>query len=161
MFGAAFVPLPVHGGRLLIKDLNPVHAHVSLVTLRIAGDYLHEGDVAAAIIGPTLQYGQDVQRNVVEVDNLFLIKQAGLFLFCLGLFYMVPIRDLVNKHRIVDLIIVTKVLAVLFLITNAWLVAKPGPILLAALGDGIMGTLLIFCSLTAGLFLKKESPSQA
>ncbi len=96
----------------------------------------------------------------VEVDNLFLIKQAGLFLFCLGLFYMVPIRDLVNKHRIVDLIIVTKVLAVLFLVTNAWLVAKPGPILLAALGDGIMGTMLIFCSLTAGLFLKKERPSQ-
>lgn len=95
----------------------------------------------------------------VEVDNLFLIKQAGLFLFCLGLFYMVPIRDLANKHRIVDLIIVTKILAVLFLVTNAWLVAKPGPILLAALGDGIMGTLLIFCSLTAGLFLKKERPS--
>lgn len=96
----------------------------------------------------------------VHVDNLFLVKQAGLFLFCLSLFYLIPITDLQNKHRIVDLIIVTKVLAVLFLLTSAKLVALPGPIYLAAAGDAIMGTLLIFCSLTAGLFMKKANRQQ-
>jgi len=97
----------------------------------------------------------------VPVDNPFLIKQAGLFLFCLGLFYMVPLTDLQNKHRVVDLIIVTKVMAVLFLVTNAKLVALPGPIFLAAAGDAIMATLLIFCSLTAGVFLRKAKRMQA
>ncbi len=92
----------------------------------------------------------------IDAENPFLVKQAGLFLFCLGLFYLLPITDLLNKHRVVDLIITTKVLAVLFLINSAWLVAKPEPIYLAALGDAIMATLLIFCSLTAGVFLKKS-----
>ncbi len=93
----------------------------------------------------------------VAVDNPFLVKQAGLFLFCLGMFYLVPLTDLQNKHRLVDLIILTKVLAVLFLVTSAKLVALPGPIFLAAAGDAIMGSLLLFCSLTAGLFLKKAN----
>jgi hypothetical protein len=97
----------------------------------------------------------------VKVDNPFLIKQAGLFLFCLGLFYLVPLTDMQNKHRVVDLIIVTKVLAVLFLVTSAKLVALPGPIFLAAAGDAIMGILLIFCSLKAGLLFKKAQRPQA
>lgn len=92
----------------------------------------------------------------IDAENPFLVKQAGLFLFCLGLFYLLPINDLLNRHRVVDLIITTKVLAVLFLINSAWLVSKPGPIYLAALGDAIMATLLIFCSLTAGQFMKKS-----
>lgn len=97
----------------------------------------------------------------VDVDNPFLVKQAGLFLFCLSLFYLVPLTDLQNKHRMVDLIIVTKVLAVLFLVNSAWLVPRPGPIFLAAAGDALMATLLIFFSLTAGLLLKKEQRPHA
>ena len=92
----------------------------------------------------------------VAVDNLFLLRQAGLFLFCLGLFYLVPLTDLSNSHRAVDLIILTKLLAVLFLLNNAWLVAKPEPLFLAAAGDALMACLLIFFSAKTGMLLKRS-----
>ena len=91
----------------------------------------------------------------VDVVNFFFVKQAGLFLFCLGLFYLAPLADLNSKHRLVDIIIITKLLAVVFLLRNMWLVPRPMAILLAAVCDAVMATLLIYFSRSAGLLLKK------
>jgi hypothetical protein len=91
----------------------------------------------------------------VEIENFFFVKQAGLFIFCVGMFYFAPLKDLNKQHRAVDLIIITKTLAVLFLITNAHLVIRPEVIILAAVGDGIMAVLLAAFSYAAGLLFKR------
>jgi len=145
-----------------LKTIAESSPRVSRKTQRLAVCVFLVG-VHSLILGSFIFFFTDTFYNLffgVEVDNPFLIKQAGLFLFCLSLFYLVPLTDLRRKHRMVDLIIVTKVLAVLFLVNSAWLVSRPGPIFLAAAGDALMATLLIFFSLTAGLLLKKEHKKQ-
>lgn len=97
----------------------------------------------------------------VAVDNYFFVKQAGLFLFCLGLFYLAPLTNLGSKHRSIDIIIITKVLAVIFLLSNMWLVPRPAAILLAAICDAVMATLLIFFSRAAGLLCKRTEKTLA
>lgn len=77
-----------------------------------------------------------------DVENFFFVKQAGLFLFCLGLYYLWPLVDIRKYHRAVAIAVVTKLLAVAFLLSNAGLTAAPGTILLVALVDGLMATLL-------------------
>ncbi|MEI6206095.1 MAG: hypothetical protein WCP20_04880 [Desulfuromonadales bacterium] len=79
-----------------------------------------------------------------RIENLFFVRQSGLFLFCTGMFYFCPLFDLKERHRMVMVIILIKVLAVLFLITNARSSASPPIILLAAAGDGCMALLLAF-----------------
>jgi len=76
------------------------------------------------------------------VENLFFVRQSGLFLCCLGLFYLAPLVNLQARHRLVNIIIVTKILAVLFLAANAALTPWPLIIYLTALGDGCMAILL-------------------
>jgi hypothetical protein len=78
-----------------------------------------------------------------QVENLFFVRQSGLFLFCLGLFYLAPLTDLQKKYRLVPIVIVTKVLAVLFLVTNAHITRNPANIFLAAFLDGLMALILI------------------
>lgn len=95
------------------------------------------------------------------MENFFFVQQAGLFLFCLGLFYFVPIKELDTRHRTLDIIILTKLLAVLFLVSKAQLVARPGAIFLAAAGDALMAIMLIHYSLAAGLLLKKRAKPAA
>ena len=90
-----------------------------------------------------------------SVDNFFFVQQAGLFLFCLGLFYLIPLCDLTKFHRIIDITIITKILAVFFLVGNAHLVPNPGAILFAAAVDAAMGGILIYISRSCGLLLKK------
>jgi hypothetical protein len=92
----------------------------------------------------------------VGVENFFFVRQAGVFLFCLGLFYLVPLADLENHHRVIDIMIVTKILAVFFLVGNTGFVPRPGVILLAAAGDAIMAILLIFFSLKAKQLFRKK-----
>ena len=91
-----------------------------------------------------------------KVVNFFFVQQAGLFLFCLGLFYLVPLPDLERNHRLVDVMIITKIMAVLFLLINTRLVPRPEIIFLAAVGDSAMAILLIVLSRAAGLLLKKS-----
>ena len=88
--------------------------------------------------------------------HFFFVQQSGLFLFCLGLFYLVPLADLKRSRRLVVAMIVTKIMAVLFLIADSGLVVRPDIILLAAGGDGIMAILLIYFSRTAGLFTYRK-----
>ncbi|MEJ2477278.1 MAG: hypothetical protein P8Y40_07225 [Desulfobacterales bacterium] len=90
----------------------------------------------------------------VMINNPFFVRQAGLFLFCLGLFYLLPIKDLRHRHRVIDIIIVTKFLAVLFLLSHAYWAPRPAAIFLAAVLDAAMAILLIYLSVNAGLFLK-------
>ena len=92
----------------------------------------------------------------VRIENFFFVKQSGLFLFCIGLFYFAPLEDLKKSRNHVIAMIATKIMAVLFLVSNSWLVARPEMTLLAAGVDGIMAILLIFFSRAAGLFLPKS-----
>ncbi|MDT8420390.1 MAG: hypothetical protein RQ754_08160 [Desulfuromonadales bacterium] len=90
-----------------------------------------------------------------SVDNFFFVQQSGLFLFCLGLFYLIPLCDLTRFHRLIDITITTKILAVFFLAGNAHLVPNPGAIMFAAAVDAAMGGMLIYFSRSCGLLLKK------
>lgn len=85
------------------------------------------------------------------VENIFFVRQAGLFLFCLGLFYLSLLTDLKRMHRLAMVVISTKVLAVIFLVTNAHFTVCPTMIYLSAAGDGCMAFLL-------GLFYRKALP---
>jgi hypothetical protein len=95
----------------------------------------------------------------VKIENFFFVKQSGLFLFCIGLFYFAPLEDLRKSRNHVIAMIATKIMAVLFLVFNSWLVARPEMTLMAAGVDGIMAILLIFFSRAAGLFLPKSGKS--
>jgi len=91
-----------------------------------------------------------------EIENFFFVKQSGLFLFCLGLFYLIPLADLPRNHRAIGIIIITKVLAVIFLVINTYLTPRPGIILLAAAVDACMAALLVYLSFSAEIFIKKR-----
>jgi len=84
-----------------------------------------------------------------KLDNIFFVRQSGLFLVCLAMFYFSPLPDLKRRHRLVFVIILTKVLAVLFLVTNSSHAPWPPIILLAAAGDGCMALLLTYLYRTA------------
>lgn len=79
-----------------------------------------------------------------DVQNYFFVKQSGLFLFCLGLFYLVPLIDVDRYRRLVDIIVSTKILAVLFLIMNTQYTPRPGIIILASILDAAMAAVLIY-----------------
>jgi hypothetical protein len=93
----------------------------------------------------------------VRIENFFFVRQSGLFLFCIGLFYLAPLADLKRSRNHIIAMTATKIMAVLFLLFNSWLVARPEMVLLAAGIDGTMAILLIFFSRAAGLFLTKSS----
>lgn len=90
-----------------------------------------------------------------EIENFFFVRQAGLFLFCLGLFNLAILKDISRYHWFVKVIITTKALAFLFLVTHAHLAAWPPIIYAAAAGDGIMALVLIFFYRRAGLITEK------
>lgn len=77
-----------------------------------------------------------------KVENFFFVRQSGLFLLCLGLFYVIPLLDLPRYSPLVIVIIITKVFAVVFLGLHAQHVPRPGAIILAALIDGTMAICL-------------------
>lgn len=87
---------------------------------------------------------------MTHAENIFFVRQSGLFLFCLGSFYFIPLLELRQNRLMIGFIIATKVLAVLFLLCYAHLSAKPPIILLAAAGDGFMGALLALLLYKAG-----------
>ena len=83
----------------------------------------------------------------VDPDNFFFIKQSGLFLFLLGVFYLAPLMDMKRYNLIIVLTIFSKVAAVVFLVQNAQLAQSPLMIYLAALGDGSMAIALSLLTL--------------
>jgi len=79
-----------------------------------------------------------------EIQNFFFVRQAGLFLFCLGLFNLAILKEMRRYHYFVKVIIVTKMFATLFLMSNAHLATFPTIIYLAGVGDGLIAVLLSF-----------------
>ena len=90
-----------------------------------------------------------------EIDNFFFVRQAGLFLFCLGLFNLAILRDMKKYYYFVKVIIATKALAFLFLVSHAHLAAWSPIIFAAAVGDGLMALALIFFYRRAGFITEK------
>ena len=93
---------------------------------------------------------------LAEIDNFFFVRQAGLFLFCLGLFNLAIIVKMKSHYYFVKVIIATKALAFLFLVSHAHLAAWPPIIFAAAVGDGIMALVLIFFYRRAGFITEKR-----
>ena len=91
----------------------------------------------------------------VEIENFFFVRQAGLFLFCLGLFNLAIIVKMKRYYYFVKVIIATKALAFLFLVSHAHLAAWPPIIFAAAIGDGLMALVLILFYRRAGFITEK------
>jgi hypothetical protein len=89
----------------------------------------------------------------VDPDNFFFIKQSGVFLFLLGLFYLIPVKNMQHYKLVIALVVFSKVTAVAFLSKNAHLTPSPLMIYLAALGDGLMATAI---SILALLYYKNN-----
>ena len=96
-----------------------------------------------------------------QMENLFFVRQSGLFLFSVGVFNLCPLFDLKGRHRLVIVIILIKILAVLFLVTHSSYAAWPPIILLAAAGDGIMALLLLIFYRNAWTSLEKSAAEAA
>ena len=78
-----------------------------------------------------------------KVGNIFFIRQSGVFLFCLGAYYLLPLIDFKQLYNMVQFTVFTKIVAVLFLTTNAKLMLSTNAIYMAAFADGIMATVLV------------------
>lgn len=88
---------------------------------------------------------------LAEIENFFFVRQAGLFLFCLGFFNVAVLSDLEKNIFFVKVIIATKCLAFLFLVFQAHLSVHPFIIYVASLGDGAMAVLLMVLLRRAGV----------
>jgi hypothetical protein len=77
-----------------------------------------------------------------SIENLFFVRQSGIFLFLAGFFYLYPLLNLRNLYNLILLVIFSKIVAVIFLISNAGYTAAPLMIYLAAFFDALMGLLL-------------------
>lgn len=97
------------------------------------------------LLGLFIYYFTDVFYRIffaVSVENLFFVRQSGTFLFLAGFFYLYPLLNLRNLYNLILLVIFSKIVAVIFLISNAGYTAAPLMIYLAAFFDGLMGLLL-------------------
>lgn len=78
-----------------------------------------------------------------SVENIFFVRQSGVFLFLAGFFYLYPLIDLKRLYNFLLLIIFSKFIAVLFLLSNAKFTLAPSMIYLAAFFDGLMAVVLV------------------
>jgi hypothetical protein len=76
-------------------------------------------------------------------ENLFFVRQTGVFLFCLGIYYFIPLLNVRRIDHYVFFTIITKIATVIFMILNAKSSMSPSTIYLVALGDIIMAGLLL------------------
>ena len=93
-----------------------------------------------------------------SVENLFFVRQSGIFLFLAGFFYLYPLLNLKNLYNMILLVIFSKVVAVFFLITNAGYTSAPLMIYLASFFDGLMAVVLvsIYFRLKQAVYLAKS-----
>lgn len=99
----------------------------------------------------------------VPVENVFFVRQSGIFLFLAGLFYLFPLLDLKKYHRLIAVVFISKVAAVFFLLTNARYTPAPNMIYLATVGDAGMAValLLLYMRGAAELFRGAEERGPA
>ena len=90
------------------------------------------------------------------VENLFFVRQSGVFLFLAGFFYLYPLLNLRSLYNMILLVIFSKVVAVFFLITNAGYTSAPLMIYLGSFIDGLMALVLV----TVYFRLKNRIPSK-
>lgn len=76
-------------------------------------------------------------------------------MFLSGLFYLVPLLKIERMYHVSVVTVISKILAVLFLLSNAGLTADSKIIYLAAIGDGVMAIVL---SITYLMFVKEVMP---
>lgn len=79
-----------------------------------------------------------------NAEDIFFVRQSGVFLFLAGLFYLYALIDLKSLYNLIILVIISKFTAVYFLVANARYTLSPQMIYLAAFFDGLMGCALIF-----------------
>lgn len=93
-----------------------------------------------------------------SVENIFFVRQSGIFLFLAGFFYLYPLLNLKNLYNMILLIIFSKIVAVIFLITNAEYTTAQAMIYLAAFFDGLMALVLaiFYLRLRKSLILTKN-----
>jgi len=112
------------------------------ITLLLRGVLLIVG-VHSLLLGSTIYFFTTPFYQFffgVDPENFFFVKQAGLFLFLMGFFYLLPAYSLERFKPVIFLIVFSKVIAVAFLILNAHLTPSTLMIYLAALADGAMAT---------------------
>ena len=78
-----------------------------------------------------------------SIENIFFVRQAGVFLFLAGFFYLYPLLNLRNLYNLILLVIFSKIVAVIFLISHAGYTASPLMIYLAAFFDALMALVLV------------------
>jgi hypothetical protein len=97
------------------------------------------------ILGMFIYFFTDIFYKIffsTRPDNIFFVKQSGIFLFCLGAYYFLPFMNFQKLYNAVLFTIFTKIVAVLFLVFNSHLSLSPTAIYLAAAGDASMAVLL-------------------
>ena len=78
------------------------------------------------------------------VENIFFVRQSGIFLFLAGFFYLFPLLNMKAHYHLILLVVFSKAVAVYFLVANAHYTKSPAMIYLAAFFDGLMGAVLFF-----------------
>ena len=109
-------------------------------TLLLWAVALHSALVGLGLIG----LGPDVltRFGFGSVSERFFAVQGGVFHLVMVMFYVSAARDPVGRRLLVRLIVATKTVAFLFLITY-YLAVDPIPaVLLSALADGAMAALI-------------------
>ena len=99
------------------------------------------------LLGLIIYFATDFFYNVffkASVDNIFFVRQSGIFLFLAGLFYLYPLINIKKFHNIIFLVIFSKMTAVYFLLANAKFTPAPAMIYLASFFDGLMAMVLIW-----------------
>ena len=97
------------------------------------------------LLGLAIYFFTDIFYKVFfagNIENIFFVRQAGIFLFLQGLFYLYPLFNLKHLYNLILLVIVAKFVAVYFLIANAHFTTAPEMIYLAAFFDALMGAVL-------------------
>jgi hypothetical protein len=120
-------------------DNNSKNVFLASLVLFLVG--LH-----SILLGLTIYFFTDFFYSTffaTSVENIFFVRQSGIFLSLIGLFYLYPLLNLRSLYNLILLVIFSKIVAVIFLITNAGLTAAPLMIYLAAFFDGFMALVLV------------------
>jgi hypothetical protein len=83
--------------------------------------------------------------------GVFWQSQSGIFLIILAIAYYLAYRELERGRILVNFLVISKGLAVLFLLTHYMFFGAPLGILFAAAGDGAMGLIVFVLNIKSSL----------
>ena len=90
-----------------------------------------------------------------STETFFWQSQSGIFLIVLAIAYFLAYKELDRSRVLVHFIVLSKVLAVVFLMVHFVFLKAPYSIGLAAAGDALMGLCVLFLNIKAPLETKK------